>query len=107
MIPTTSIGTWCNFGDHYSSSVESTVADYMNGGPNDWRKRMDESGATERIVADYRTAIDAVLPEGIALCGNEFIADVDVEFDADEMTEAIEAIDLGAIIERHDIDRDA
>lgn len=107
MIPTTSIGTWCNFGDSYSTSVESTIADFLNGGDADWRERMEESGATARIAEDYRDAVDAVLPVGISLCGNEFIADVDVDFDADEIKEAIEEIDLGAIVERHDVDRDA
>jgi hypothetical protein len=106
MIPTTCIGTWVNFGDHYSTSVESTVEDYLNGGPSDWREAMHESGAVDRIIEDYRAAIDAVLPEGIALCGNEFIADTDVDFDPEEITEAIDAIDLAEIIERHDIDRE-
>lgn len=107
MIPTTSIGTWCNFGDSWNTSVEATIADFLNGGDADWRERMEESGAADRIAEDYRDAVEAVLPEGISICGNEFIADVDVDFDSDEIKEAIEAIDLGAIVERHDVDRDA
>lgn len=106
MIPTTSIGTWCNYGDRWNTSVEATIADFLNGGDADWREAMEESGAVGRIAEDYRNAVEAVLPEGISLCGDEFIADVDVDFDADEMREAIEAIDLGAIVERHDVDRD-
>jgi len=106
MIPTTCIGTWVNFGGGYSTSPESDVADFLNGGNREWREAMEESGAADRIAEDYRDAINAVLPEGIALCGDQFIADVDVDYDADEIKEAIEAIDLGEIVERHDVDAD-
>lgn len=104
MTTTTNIGTWVNFGDDYSTSVESTVEDYLNGGTAEWRNAMRESGAVDRIVEDYRAAINAVLPEGIALCGDDFIADTDVDYDADEIKESIEAIDLAEIIERHDVE---
>lgn len=107
MIPTTCIGTWVNYGDRWNTSVEATIAGFLNGGDADWRERMEESGAVDRIAEDYRAAVDAVLPEGISLCGDEFIADVDVDFDADEIREAIEEIDLGEIVERHDADRNA
>jgi len=102
MTATTCIGTWVNFGGGYSTSPESDIADFLSGGHPEWREAMEESGAVDRIAEDYRAAIDAVLPEGIALCGDEFIADVDVDYDADEIKEAIEAIDLGEIVERHD-----
>lgn len=107
MTTTTCIGTWCNYGDNYSTSVESTVADFLNGGTSDWREAMDESGAVDRIVEDYRAAVDAALPEGVSLCGNEFIADIDAEFDTQtDIIEAIEAIDVWEIVARHDVDRD-
>lgn len=107
---TTGYGTWCNHGDRDNVTVEATIADAVNGGDRDWQERMEAAGAFDRIAEDYRDAINEALPDGIALCGNDFIGlhhtdpnytDAVGDFD---IAEAIKAIDLQAIIMRHDID---
>ena len=108
MATTTNYGSWTNLGDHYNISVEATVADYLNGGDSDWRERVETSGAFERMVADYRQAINDALPEGVWLTGNEFIGpyyEADQNWDGELDIEAvIEDIDLAPIVERHDPD---
>lgn len=106
---TTGYGSWYNH-TGYNLSPEADIADYMNGGGSDWCERMDESGATEAIADDYRAAVDKALPEGIYLSGDEFIGlhHTDPDY-TDEIAEfdiraAIEGIDLGSIIQKHDID---
>jgi hypothetical protein len=107
---TTGYGSWNNHGDRDNVTIEASIADAVNGAPRDWHERMEESGAFDRIAADYRSAIDDALPEGIALSGNEFIGmhhtdpgytDAVGDFD---IAAAIKAINLQAIIERHDVD---
>jgi hypothetical protein len=67
---TTSYGTWVNHAK--ALSVETTVADYINGGGAEWVARVHATGAFDRMVADYRAAVNANLPEGITLHGDEF-----------------------------------
>ncbi|PPS89594.1 hypothetical protein [Streptomyces sp. MH60] len=107
---TTGYGSWVNHGDRDNVSVEASIADAVSGGPRDWLERMEESGAFDRIAADYRTAIDEALPRGISISGNEFIGlhqtdpdytDAIGDFD---IAHAICGIDLQEIIERHDVD---
>lgn len=68
---------------------------------------------TEATIADYRAAVNAALPAGVMLCGDEFYgpadpADQDFDgFDLDEhgrldINAIICAIDLYEIAERHD-----
>jgi hypothetical protein len=106
---TTGYGSWLNH-THYSLTVEGAIADAINGGDADWRERLDDSGAFDQIAADYRNAIQAALPDGIWLTGDEFIGrhHTDPEY-SDELAEfdisaAIEAVDLFAIVERWDVD---
>lgn len=115
MTTTTGYGTWCNRISPFSTSPENDILDYINGGDPDWRERMETSGALDRISAEYRQAIEAALPPGISLCGEEFIGPAhpeDGEFDGytdDEdgtvdLRALIEEIDLAAIIDRNDVD---
>lgn len=106
---TTSYGTWYNH-TGYNTSPEGDIADYINGGGADWCERMEAAGAVEAIADEYRAAVQAALPAGICLTGDEFIGphhsdpgytDEIAEFD---IRAAIEDIDLGPIVAKHDVD---
>ncbi|WP_399554228.1 hypothetical protein OG582_40600 (plasmid) [Streptomyces anulatus] len=110
---TTSYGTWCNKVNQFSTSPDSDVLDYINGGDNAWQTRLEESGALELIQDEYREAINAALPDSVALAGDEFIGPAypeDDEFDGyptDEhgtldLKALIEDIDLQPIVDRND-----
>ncbi|MFD3516258.1 hypothetical protein [Streptomyces sp. NPDC058657] len=106
---TTGYGSWYN---HTGSNLnpESDIADYMNGGGTDWCERMDEAGATKAIADDYRAAVDAALPDGIYLTGDEFLGlhrtdpNYSDEIGDFDIKGAIAEIDLGPIVQKHDID---
>lgn len=110
MVTTTDYGSWNNHGDRYELTVEATVLMALNGGDAEWCERMESSGAIDAIVSDYRDAIDAVLLEGINLCGQDFYGphssdpaytDEIAEFD---IHEAIQGVDLYALVEKYDVD---
>lgn len=108
MTTNTSFGTWVNHGDNHNVTVEATIADYLSGGDTDWRERVENTGAFDRMATDYRDAINKALPASVSLCGNEFYgpyyeADYDWTGELD-IAEIIEGVDLGAIVERHDPD---
>lgn len=108
MSTNTSYGTWNNHGDRLTSNVETTVEDSLNGGSGEWVERMRTSGAIAKIISDYRDAIEAALPPSVSLCGDQFIGpayEADCDWDGDlDISGCIKAIDLYAIVERHDID---
>jgi hypothetical protein len=113
MTTTTSYGTWTSRVNTYSTSPDADVLDYINGGDDEWRTLLEETGALEQIQREYRTAIDAALPPGVSLCGNEFIGpwqpDED-EFDGYPVDEdgaldfaaMVEDIDLAQIIDQNE-----
>ncbi|MFG3051925.1 hypothetical protein ACGFZP_13370 [Kitasatospora sp. NPDC048239] len=114
MATTTSYGTWYNHTKH-NSSPEGDILDFINGGGTDWCERVDECGAFERMASDYRAAVQAALPDGVYLTGDEFIGpayDDDTDFDgypADEYDDLdlgtiIDSVDLTPIVERWDPD---
>lgn len=109
MTTTTSFGSWYNH-TGYNTSPEADIQDAISGGDTDWHERMDAAGKLDAIASDYRDAVQAALPDGIWLTGDEFIGlhDSDPNY-TDEIAEfdisaAIEAIDLNAIVEKHDVD---
>jgi len=108
-----SYGTWCNRVNQYSTSPDSDVVDFINGGDSDWRELLEASGALERIRSEYRNAINDALPSSVALAGDEFIGPAfpaDDEFDdypTDEdgrldIQAILEEVDLGEIVDRND-----
>lgn len=108
MTTTTDYGSWNNHGDSYELTVEATVLNYLNGGDSDWQERVESTGAFDHMVSDYRDAIQAALPEGVFLTGNEFIGPY---YEADQSWEGeldihalIQEIDLTPIVDRHDPD---
>jgi hypothetical protein len=108
MVTTTDYGTWNNHGDRTNTTVAATIADAINGGDAEWRERMDESGALDRIESDYRQAINDALPASVSLCGSEFYGPYyqdDRDWDGElDIAETINGINLFAIVETHDID---
>lgn len=111
---TTSYGTWCNQVNPYSTSPDTDVLDYINGGDNAWQRLLDASGALTKIQSEYREAINAALPDSISLCGDEFIGPAepdDAEFDDYPQGEyggldikaLVEDIDLEPIVERNEV----
>lgn len=112
---TTSYGTWSNKVDTYSSGPDGDVMEYISSGGSDWYTRLRESGAIERIKAEYREAIEKALPPDISLCGNEFIGPARPEegefdgyptngFGALDFKAMIGNVDLDSIVERNDPD---
>lgn len=91
-----------------SLNPSSVVADYISGGDADWREQIEANGTLNAIIDDYTKAIDAALPDGIWLSGNEFIGphhsdpDYDENISLDDFREIIEGVDLDEIVSRHD-----
>ena len=115
MTTTTSYGTWNNHGDRTEVAVEASVATYLNGGPTEWVEQCQETGALDAMVDAYRAAINAALPDEVALCGDEFYGpyyaedrswgqDLNDEIGRLDIAAIIEDIDLGKIVEAHDPD---
>ncbi|MFD7016156.1 hypothetical protein [Streptomyces sp. NPDC059928] len=113
MTTTTSYGNWCNRVNQYSTSPDSDILDYINGGDADWQEMLDKTGALDKIKDAYRRAIDAALPPSISLCGSDFIGPADPEdgefdgYPADDygsldFEAMVEDIDLGAIVDYYD-----
>ncbi|MFN6549558.1 hypothetical protein ACP6C7_03820 [Mycolicibacterium septicum] len=99
---TTLYGTWCNRIDGGSSSPDDEVHPYLG-------EHVDAFDV-EAICRDYREAIDAVLPAGLTLHGDEFLGpipngdgDERIDVDWEALGRAIEAIDLGEICQRHEL----
>lgn len=96
--PNTSYGTWCTQVDRYSISVESSVNDaFGDFGPDDYD--------FDTIVDEYREAINAALPQSVALSGDEFLGpyyEKDQDFD-DYPTDEDGSLDIKAIVEDIDL----
>lgn len=112
---TTIYGTWCSLVNGTSDSPESDVLAYISGGDADWRERLEQSGALEQIGREFRQAIDDALPDGVSLCGREFLGPAYAQgsdFEGYPLTDdgrldfaaIIEGVDLAPIVERNDPD---
>lgn len=108
MTALTRYGTWVTYADRLM--VEDTIHDFVGTSPDaDWYKRIQRSGALERMAEDFRAAVNAALPEGVSLHGNEFYGPYyedgrhwEGELD---ISGIIDRVDLAAIVARHDPDR--
>lgn len=116
MSTTAVYGNWTNIIDPTSSTVEQTVAKLLMAADPDWAAELEESGILEDIVQEFRDAINDALPTGVTLAGSEFVGPAEcdpaewagypVTGDELDIAEIVEAIDLGAIVERHATHRD-
>lgn len=115
-MPTTTYGHWTTLVDHTSSTLEQAVLEFISGADSDWIAALKNSGALEDIIAEYREAINDALPPGVALSGNEFIGPFEHAPDAWDgypttedgdldIAAIVESVDLSAIVERHDPDK--
>ncbi|MFD8654962.1 hypothetical protein [Streptomyces mirabilis] len=108
MTTTRGYGSWANHGDSHNVSVEATIADAVSGGDQEWRERMEDSGAFARVARDYRTAINEALPDGVCLLRNDFQGPAyedDYTWEGDlDIHAVVEGVDLQGIINRHDVD---
>jgi len=113
MPATTTYGSWTTLVDHTSTTLERTVFEFISGADPDWIAALEASGALDRIIEDYRAAINEALPHNVALSGNEFIGPA--EYDPNEwagypttedgdldIAAIVADVDLSAIVERHD-----
>lgn len=105
MVTTTSYGSWSHNIEATSPSIGEYVLNVVGGEP--------EGLDVPAILHDYVTAINAALPDHVALTGNEFIGpyfETDQHFGGYPLDEdgrldikaIVESVDLNAIIERHD-----
>lgn len=95
MTTTTDYGTWANHNDGSTLTIEDTVAEILG----DYASEYD----IDAIVAEYRQAVDAMLPVGVTLHGNDFYGPYPVDMTAyNAIRGAIRAADFWAIAERHD-----
>lgn len=103
---TTDYGSFYN---HVNAlNVGQYVVEACNGGDNDWQWQMQETGAFDRIEADFYAAINEALPDEVQLAGDEFIGPAyaeDCTWDGElDITAIVESIDFWAIVEKHDVD---
>ena len=116
MSATTTYGHWTTLVDSTSTTLERTVFEFVSGADSDWLAALKNSGALDRIIDEYREAINDALPPGVVLSGDEFVGPFEHAQDAWDgypTTEdgdldigaIVEAIDLSAIVARHDPDK--
>ena len=77
----------------------STIADYIGEALGEYATEHDVAA----IEAEYREALDAILPEGASLAGEFVFAEVGTELDREALRESAAEIDFWAIVERHAI----
>jgi len=112
---TTTYGHWTTLVDDNALTLEQTVFEFISGADRDWITALEESGALDRIIADYRDEINNSLPPGVVLTGSsEFIGPFEHDGwegyptteDGDlDIAAIVESIDLSAIVARHDPDK--
>ncbi|SEE83255.1 hypothetical protein SAMN05216483_6701 [Streptomyces sp. 2131.1] len=115
MTATRIYGTWTTKVNLYSTGPDADVDAVVDGGAPDWRAMLADTGALDRMKAEYRAAIDAALPGDVALCGEQFFGPAEPEagefdgypvdeYGALDFAAMVEEIDLAAIVDRHDPD---
>jgi hypothetical protein len=102
--PTTCYGAWATYDG--ALTVEETIEAYLG----DFAVDFDAAGAFSKVVDDFRAAINENLPGGITLNGDNFYGPHPLNDGVRPhelntlIPEVIEAVDLDAIVEKHDPD---
>lgn len=106
MTTTTSYGTWTTRVEQYAADFETSIMDAFG-------SEGTEGFDFDAIVSDYRDAINEALPNGVSLCGSEFIGPYESEdwaaagYPVDEdnrldIKAIVESVDFWEIVARHD-----
>lgn len=105
---TTSYGSWQNHGDKWNLTVAATIETAFGDFGSDGYD-------VEAIESDYRDAVNAALPAGVSLCGEDFYGPACSRNGCEgceacgrgrpSLSDIIESIDLWAIIESHATER--
>jgi len=94
---TTEYGTWA---DHGTGGGTATLEDTVVDAVGEFADRYDIDG----LAAAYRDAINAALPEGVALRGSDFYGPYPAPADAGEVcSEAVGSVDLFALADAYDL----
>lgn len=115
MTTTTSYGSWYNHAGGTGLTIEDYVATFVAGAESEWLIRIERDGSFDAMVEDYRNAINAALPAGVLLGGNDFYGpyyDDDKSFEGYpvngggrlDISEIIDGVDLGKVVEKNDPD---
>lgn len=103
-------GLWSNYsGD--TLTPEATLDNALVNAEAEWREKVEETGAFDKMADAYRDAIDNALPEGVNLVGEQFYGpfqrpDEMEDFeDFEDITAGLDSIDIQKIIDTHDPDR--
>jgi hypothetical protein len=102
MTTTTIYGTWTTRVEPYSATFSTSVYEALG----DYADECD----IDAIEADYRNAINEALPDGVSLCGSEFIGPAYADFDGYPTDEygrldiraIVESVDFWEIVAKHD-----
>lgn len=98
MVTTTSYGTWNNHIHDLSAGLNADVIEALGDYAGDYD--------TDAIATEWHQAINAALPAGVALCGDEFIGPAyaeDKTWTGElDLKAIVESIDFWAIAARHD-----
>lgn len=81
---TTSYGTWVNHTSGGNGTVAGTVTDHLG--------EFVEEHDVDAIVTEFADEINAVLPDGVSLHGDEFYGPAGQDRDSDAIREAIESV---------------
>jgi hypothetical protein len=93
MTTTTSYGTWFHFVRTTSLGLRDLVDEVLG-------EHFDKA-TLDAVETDYRAAINAALPEGVSLAGNEFYGPHPLDWaKRDAIADAVESVDIWAILGR-------
>lgn len=96
MTTTTSYGTWFYFVRTTSLGLRGLVDELLG-------EHFDKA-TLDAVETDYRTAINAALPEGVTLAGDEFHGPHPLDSaKRDAIADAVESVDIWAILRRRSV----
>ena len=93
--PTAQYGSWQRATGHSAFTLDGEVADALLAGcdANDYT-----DAQIDAVAQAYRAAINAALPDGVMLCGDEFYGPADAE--RPDLDAIVDAVDFWAVVEK-------